>query len=214
MSAMVSDKDIDAYYFPSIENNMIKKIINEKKEKSFTGAFLIAKEVLETTGKENVKHFYEELFGWLFKNNRIINTYIPEDDFIQIDCLEAWKNENFKMLKLPIFELETPKIKDSYIGDDSEIDFTSFIEGKSYIGEKVVIGKNSLIKDSIVQSGTTIGDDCKLINTLLGENVCVGNKCLLENVTISENCRIEGNSRLKDFKLARNSIISRYSEID
>jgi len=214
MSALVSEREVDNYYFPQIENKLVKKISTDYKGKSFSGYFLMSRDVLEIAENNKMNLFYEELIGWLLRNNRIINTFMAQDHFMQIDTLDSWKQENFSSLKTPLFEINTPKIKDSYIGADSEIDFSSFIEGVSFVGSKVVVGKNSLIKDSVIQSLAVIGNDCQIINSIIGENVHIGNNCLIENATIANNCQLMGNSRLRNMKLGINSIVTKYTETE
>ena len=67
-------------------------------------------------------------------------------------------------------------VERSIIGEGSDI------YGKVYnsvIGCGVTIGKDTVVRDSIIMNGTVIGDGCELNKAIIAENVIVGNQVKL-----------------------------------
>jgi len=71
-----------------------------------------------------------------------------------------------------------------YLSSDSEIEKSiisggSEIYGKIYnsvIGSRVTIGRNTVVRDSIIMDDTVIGADCELEKVIIAENVKVGDQ--------------------------------------
>ncbi|NBH25896.1 glucose-1-phosphate adenylyltransferase [Lachnospiraceae bacterium] len=74
-----------------------------------------------------------------------------------------------------------------YIADDSVIERSIIGEGadiygkvyNSVIGCGVTIGKETVVRDSIIMNNTSIGDGCELYKAIVAENVKVGNQVRL-----------------------------------
>ncbi len=82
-------------------------------------------------------------------------------------------------------------------GFDVSIDVNVILEGKVNLGHRVVIGANTIIKNS------TIGDDCEILPN-----------SLIENAQIGKNCRIGPYARLRpDTQLADQVHIGNFVEI-
>ena len=74
-----------------------------------------------------------------------------------------------------------------YIADDSVVERSIVGEGtdiygkvyNSVIGCGVTIGKDTIVRDSIIMNNTTIGDGCELYKAIVAENVVINNNVKL-----------------------------------
>ena len=78
-------------------------------------------------------------------------------------------------------------IQPQYISEEAVLDRCLIGEGSeiygevhnSVIGPNVVIGKGSVIRDSIIMNQTQIGEGCEINKAIIAENVVVGNQVKL-----------------------------------
>ncbi len=90
-----------------------------------------------------------------------------------------------------------------YLGPDSAIERSILGEGSeiygevynSVIGRGVIIGKGTVVRDSIIMNGTTIGDRCNLEKVIAAENVKIG-----DNVIIGEGEEADNETRPDIYK--------------
>ncbi len=90
----------------------------------------------------------------------------------------SWKIYTKQEMQTPHYISEDAKICSSLVSDGCEIqgEITS-----SVLGTNVKVGKGSIIKDSIIMSGTVIGENCHIERCIIDERGVVGN-----NVRIGE----------------------------
>ena len=89
---------------------------------------------------------------------------------------EYWKIYTKSEILPPQYIADNSVVERSIIGEGSEI------YGKVYnsvIGCGVTIGKDTVVRDSIIMNSTVIGDDCELNKAIIAENVKVGNQVKL-----------------------------------
>ena len=103
-----------------------------------------------------------------WQSNMELVAIIPEFTLYE----EYWKIYTRSEILPPQYYAPGSVIERSIVGEGSEI------YGKVYnsvIGCGVTIGKDTVIKDSIVMNNTQIGDNCELVKTIVAENVTIGN---------------------------------------
>ena len=121
---------------------------------------------------------YAYEFNGYWKDVGTLNSYweanmelidiVPEFNLYE----EYWKIYTRSEILPPQYYAPGSVIERSIVGEGSEI------YGKVYnsvIGCGVTIGKDTVIKDSIVMNNTQIGDNCELVKTIVAENVTMGN---------------------------------------
>ena len=89
---------------------------------------------------------------------------------------EYWKIYTKSEILPPQYIADNSVVERSIIGEGSDI------YGKVYnsvIGCGVTIGKDTVVRDSIIMNGTVIGDGCELNKAIIAENVIVGNQVKL-----------------------------------
>lgn len=67
-------------------------------------------------------------------------------------------------------------VEKSIVGEATEIHGTVI---NSVIGPNVHIGRDTIIRDSIIMRGTTIGEHCSVYRTIVGDNCKVEDNCLI-----------------------------------
>jgi len=94
---------------------------------------------------------------------------IPEFNLYE----EYWRIFTKSEIVTPQFIGPDTAIEKSIIGEGSQI------YGKIYnsvLGCGVTIGKNTVIRDSIIMNGTVIGDDCEIIKGIIAEDAVIGDR--------------------------------------
>lgn len=89
---------------------------------------------------------------------------------------EYWKIYTRSEILPPQYIADNSVVERSIIGEGSEI------YGKVYnsvIGCGVTIGKDTVVKDSIIMNNTTIGESCELYKAIVAENADIGNSVKL-----------------------------------
>ena len=85
---------------------------------------------------------------------------------------EYWKIYTRSEILPPQYIADNTVVERSIIGEGSEI------YGKVYnsvIGCGVTIGKDTIVRDSIIMNNTVIGENCELYKAIVAENVDIGN---------------------------------------
>ncbi len=138
---------------------------------------------------------------------------IPEFNLYE----EYWRIFTKSETLPPQFVNGDTAVEKSIVGEGTSI------YGKVYnsvIGRGVIIGKNTVVRDSIIMNDTSIGDNCTVEKAIIAENVSVGNNVFLgageeaENetkpdiynhglVTIAERSVIPGN-----ISIGKNTVLS------
>ena len=89
---------------------------------------------------------------------------------------EYWKIYTRSEIQPPQYLAEDSVVERSIIGEGSDI------YGKVYnsvIGCGVTIGKDTIVRDSIIMNHSQIGDNCELNKVIMAEEVCVGSNVRL-----------------------------------
>lgn len=181
---------------------------------------------------ENGASLYAYEFNGYWKDVGTLNSYweanmelidiVPEFNLYE----EYWKIYTRSDILPPQYFARGSVIEGSIVGEGSEI------YGKIYnsvIGCGVTIGKNTVVRDSIIMNNTTIGDDCEFYKAIVAENVeikdhvrfgigdeveneefphiynnglvCVGEKSVIpSNITVGKNACIFGVTEDADYQ--------------
>lgn len=127
-------------------------------------------------GKNEPLYAYE--FNGYWKDVGTLDSYwqanmelidiVPEFNLYE----EYWKIYTRSEILPPQYIADSTLVERSIIGEGSEV------YGKVYnsvIGCGVTIGKDTVVRDSIIMNNTVIGDSCELNKAIIAENVVVGN---------------------------------------
>lgn len=98
--------------------------------------------------------------------------------------------------------------------DDTKSDMKGAIKNAVVKG-RVVLGENSVIKDSsMVKGPSVIGENCIISNTYIGPYTSIGDNCVIQNTEVEdsivmENTRIMNAGRIIDSLIGKNAVIKR-----
>lgn len=106
--------------------------------------------------------------GSYWEANMEMIQLVPEFNLYE----EIWKIYTKADILPPQFISDEAHVERCIVGEGTEIygDVTDCV-----IGPGVIIGKGSVIRNSIIMNGTTIGENCVIDKSILAENVTVGN---------------------------------------
>ena len=127
--------------------------------------------------KETAMYAYE--FNGYWKDVGTLDSYwkanmglidlVPEFNLYET----YWKIYTKEEANEPLYIAPEGHVERSLVGDGCDI--SGFVAG-SVIGNHVQIGRGSVIRDSIIMSGTVIGDNVTIIKGILGEKCQVGDR--------------------------------------
>lgn len=131
-------------------------------------------------GKGSPLYAFE--FNGYWKDVGTLNSYweanmelidiVPEFNLYE----EYWKIYTKSEILPPQYFAETSLVERSIIGEGSEISGQVY---NSVIGCGVTIGKDTVVRDSIIMNGTVIGDGCELNKAIVAEKAIIGNNVKL-----------------------------------
>ena len=126
---------------------------------------------------ENGAPMYAYEFNGYWKDVGTLSSYweanmelidiVPEFNLYE----EYWKIYTKSEILPPQYVSSEGLIERSIVGEGSEISGQIY---NSVIGCGVVIGKNTVIRDSIIMNNTVIGEGCELNKAIVAENVRIG----------------------------------------
>ncbi|HJC22889.1 MAG TPA: glucose-1-phosphate adenylyltransferase [Candidatus Eisenbergiella merdavium] len=126
---------------------------------------------------ENGAPMYAYEFNGYWKDVGTLNSYweanmelidiVPEFNLYE----EYWKIYTKSEILPPQYVAPEGLNERSIVGEGSEISGQIY---NSVIGCGVVVGKGTVIRDSIIMNNTVIGEDCELNKAIVAENVSVG----------------------------------------
>lgn len=131
-------------------------------------------------GKGAPLYAYE--FNGYWKDVGTLNSYweanmelidiVPEFNLYE----EYWKIYTKSEILPPQYIADSSVVERSIIGEGSDVYGQVY---NSVIGCGVTIGKDTIVRDSIIMNGTVIGSGCELNKAIIAENVTVGNNVKL-----------------------------------
>ena len=110
--------------------------------------------------------------GSYWEANMELIDIVPEFNLYE----EYWKIYTKSEILPPQYFAETSLVERSIIGEGSEISGQVY---NSVIGCGVTIGKDTVVRDSIIMNGTVIGDGCELNKAIVAEKAIIGNNVKL-----------------------------------
>ncbi len=149
--------------------------------------------------------FGKHIIPYCHSNGKRIFAYTFTGYWKDVGTLQSYWESNMELIDLiPVFNLyeefwkiytKTDIITPSYIGDNAVIERALVSEGaevygevyNSILGPGVVIGKGTVVRDSIIMAGTVIGDDCRVTKAIIAESCTVGDRVVIGEGEEKEN---------------------------
>ena len=107
------------------------------------------------------------------------------------------------------FAWDALKKIESYIAANLKPALQNQCEGRAFIGEKVFIGKDTVVEDGVMIKGPAIiGQGCQIRhNAYIRENVIIGNGCVVGNSSELKNSLLFNNAQVPHFNYVGDSIL-------
>lgn len=153
--------------------------------------------LIEAEKNHNNSDFGKHVIPFCLERGSAIYAYEFEGYWRDVGTLESYWQTNMEMISLvPDFNLYEEYWKiytknqiqpPQYISSEAVVDKCILGDGteiygqlyNSVIGSNVFIGKNTVVRDSIIMSGAVIKDDCILDKTIVAENATIGNHVII-----------------------------------
>ncbi len=206
-----SDKEENSQYAVKLDKyTRLRDLrLNEGKYKTYlTNIFLLNPELLTYVPAKNY-HFISQFIADLLKRNKFMHGYKPGGFLKLVNSPEQYYKANFEILEKEYFEISGSKINNIYYGEKSEIDFSTILDGKQFIGNNCQLGAGGKLTSNIILDDIKLGKNCLLQNNILCNNVKIGDNCELDGCIIGENVILESNT-----KLAKQSILTKDSRVN
>ena len=154
----------------------------------------ILKEALIALADQSSLDFGKHVIPYCHNKKQRMFAYEYNSYWKDVGTLNSYWEANMELIDIiPEFNLyeeywriftKSDVVTPQFIGPDTAIEKSiigegSQIYGKIYnsvLGCGVTVGKNTVIRDSIIMNGTVIGDDCEIIKGIIAEDAVIGNR--------------------------------------
>lgn len=152
----------------------------------------VLKEALVTMSEQSNCDFGKHIIPYCRENGRRLFAYEYNGYWKDVGTLGSYWEANMELIDLiPEFNLyeeywkiytKSEEIDPQYIAEDAVTERCIIGEGAeiygkvsgSVIGPGVIIGKNSVVRDSIIMQDTVVGDNVTITKSIIAENVQIG----------------------------------------
>ncbi|MCR5735104.1 MAG: glucose-1-phosphate adenylyltransferase [Lachnospiraceae bacterium] len=157
----------------------------------------VLKEALIKNADQPGLDFGKHVIPYCHKNGKREFAYEYNGYWKDVGTLSSYWEANMELIDIiPEFNLyeeywkiytKSEALPPQYISSDSVIEKSIIGEGtniygkvyNSVIGCNIVIGKDTVIRDSIIMNDTEIGDNCTIDKAIIAENAKIGNNVVL-----------------------------------
>lgn len=154
----------------------------------------ILKEALIALADQSSLDFGKHVIPYCHNKKQRMFAYEYNSYWKDVGTLNSYWEANMELIDIiPEFNLyeeywriftKSDVVTPQFIGPDTAIEKSiigegSQIYGKIYnsvLGCGVTIGKDTVIRDSIIMNGTVIGDNCEIIKGIIAEDAVIGNR--------------------------------------
>ncbi len=163
------------------------------------GAYLLESEVLDYIETGRLVSMEKEIFPQIISNTGKFYGYRFEGYWIDIGRIKSYLYVNQFLLK--------EKGLEKLIGENSDVKGEI---NNSIIGGNVTIGRNTVIRSSIVFDNVSIDENVTIENSVIGENCRIGRDSYIKNAVIGDNETIMDNYEIIDANIWTQAIPEGY----
>ena len=151
------------------------------------GAYLLEAEILDYIETNRLVSMEKEIFPQIISNTGRFYGYRFKGYWIDIGRIKSYLYVNEFLLK--------QKGLKNIIGENSKVNGDII---NSVIGRNVVIGRNTVIKSSIIFDNTIINENTIIEHSVIGENCSIERNIYIKNTVIGDNETIKNNAEIID----------------
>ena len=198
-------ENVSEFGVVEIKNNKIVKFVEKPRPEEApsnlinAGAYILEPEVLDYIKTGELVSMEKEIFPKIISDGKVFLGFEVDGFWIDVGRISSYLRVHKILMKG----------KENIIGENC------ILEGSLYgscIGEKVFIGKKSIIKNSVVYNNAIIEESAEIENSIIGESCKIGDNVKLINVVVGDGEKIEENVELKDKKIWTKEIPKGYPE--
>lgn len=218
--------DPSQFGIAEVKDDVIVRFLEKpSKDETFSnlinaGVYIMEPEIIDRIPAGVSYDFAKQLFPKLLKENEKIYGYVGKGTWLDTgrpkDMIRANQIMTEKYGKEGNGKNTSGKvIIKSTLANSPDSD--TVIEGPTYIGENVTIGKNAVIRRSAIYDGVTIGNDVEISDSIMMESSKVHDKSqikssvIMKQTTIGENCEIHESVLSPRLSLQNNSRVYQVS---
>lgn len=163
-----------------------------------TGIYVFEKEIFNHIPKDAFYDFAKNVFPELMALNKPLYGYKISNYWSDIGTINQYRLSSVDVLagKAPVY-IPYPECEYGWISETAQISPDCKLEGKSIIGEKTLIDKNSKLTGYNV-----IGNNCKI-----GKNVKISNSIIWDNAVIEDGAKLDGCIIAGNSVIGKNAVI-------
>ncbi|MHA1292565.1 MAG: sugar phosphate nucleotidyltransferase [Promethearchaeota archaeon] len=183
-----------------------------------TGIYCFDKKIGDILKETNLMDFGGEVFPYLLENNYDLYGFVK--DYYWLDCgnAQTYKWANWDLLRKYGWPITPNGVEYNGIwvmgiinsGQDVVIErptcFGEYVELENRvrikeltsIGNRVVIGEDTVIDKSIIWDEVMIGKGCYINDSIICNTCEIGDNVVLERVIVPPNCKISNDIKIKD----------------
>lgn len=178
--------DKDGY----VESFQEKPSLEEAKSNlANTGIYIFNYEIFNFIPENTFYDFAKNVFPSILEAGIKINTYTHYDYWSDIGSIEQYKQSNIDIIsgKVPSLKVETKTFLNgkSTIGKNTIIDNSSELIGYNAVGNNCSVGKNCVIRNSILWNNVTVKDNSEIENSIILPNMIIENTIINEIISDS-----------------------------
>ncbi len=209
-----------------LKDNLVVRFLEKpSKDQTFSnlinaGVYIIEPEIIDRIPSGEPYDFAKQLFPALLKENEKIYGYVGQGTWLDTGRPRDMIRANQIMTEKYGIEVRGDKVSGKVIIKSPRLgsgESDTVIEGPTYIGENVTIGKNAVIRRSAIYDGVTIGDNVEISDSIMMESSKVQSKSRIEKsvimkqTAIGESCEIHESVLSPRLNLQNNSRVYQVS---
>lgn len=165
-----------------------------------TGIYILEKDVFEFIPKNKEFDFSKDLFPMMMSKNKKLFGAHMDGYWKDVGNLTEYRLAHHDVLDKKVkINIPFKKInKRLYLGEESEVDYSTNIEGLAIIGNNCKIEKNVIIRNSVIGNNTIIEDGAKILDSVLWDGVFVGRQCEIKESVVGSNTVIKEGAHLSE----------------
>ncbi|MCM8814451.1 MAG: NDP-sugar synthase [Candidatus Omnitrophica bacterium] len=164
------------------------------------GIYIFQPEILDEIPSGREVSVEKETFPYLIRSGKKVYAYIHDGYWMDVGTLDKYRIANFDImegkLKIGLNVTNTGKL---LTGENVVFEKDVEARGAVIIGDGCHIGKNTVLKDSILFENVKIGKNCLIENSIIGRDVHIECNCEIHDSAIADRCRLRHYTKIKKF---------------
>ncbi len=181
------------------------------------GIYILDPKVFKNVPKGKRYMFEHDLFPKLLADGEPVYGYTSERFWLDIGNNKKYRMAHEAILRgeVAVRMFGTREKGGAWVGKDSHVSKSAKLLGNVLVGEKVKVDEGTILKDyAVLGNRVFVGKNSTIENSIIWEGCQIGDNVKLSDSIIGFNCRIESNCNLTGVVLADHSVMAKGSIIN